>query len=43
MTKEQEREFDRLFNKFISGDGMYLPDKYAYMYFYKKGLESKYK
>lgn len=43
ITLEQEREFNLLFNKFISGDGMYLPDKATYMYFYKKGLQSKFK
>lgn len=43
MTKEQEREFEKVFNEFISGDGMFLPDKCTYRYFYKKGLESKLK
>lgn len=43
LTKEQEREFDKLFNEFISGDNMYLSDKSTYMYWFKKGLESKHK
>jgi len=43
MTKEQEIEFNKLFNEFISSDGMYLPDKCAYKYFYEKGLNSKFK
>lgn len=43
LTKEHEREFDKLFNEFISSDGIYLPDKSAYMYWFKKGLESKHK
>ena len=41
MTEKQEAEFEKLFNSFIKGDGMYLPDKLAYRYFYKKGLETR--
>lgn len=41
MTKKQEAEFEKLFNSFICSDGMYLPDKMAYQYFYKKGLEAR--
>lgn len=41
LTEEQEAEFEKLFNSFICGDGMYLPDKMAYRYFYINGLNSK--
>lgn len=43
LTKKQEREFNQLFNEFIEGDGMYLPDQMAYRYFYIRGLNSKFK
>ena len=43
LTEKQEIEFNKLFNSFIECDGMYLPDKTAYRYFYIKGLNSKFK
>lgn len=43
LTKDQEREFETIFNEFISGDGQYLSDKNTCMYFYSKGLNSKFK